>query len=45
VSNELALIKALGGGYHAASGSDDASGKPSSTSSSTMPGDDAHERH
>ncbi|MEW5296903.1 MAG: hypothetical protein WDW36_000149 [Sanguina aurantia] len=40
VSTDLALIKALGGGYHASGESN-----TSSTSSMNSPGDDAHERH
>ncbi len=44
VSTDLALIKALGGGYRASSDSASAA-KTSTTSPSTSSGDDAHERH
>jgi multidrug efflux system outer membrane protein len=43
VSTDLALIKALGGGYH--STGDSPPSNTSSTSPSTPSGDDAHERH
>ena len=43
VSTDLALIKALGGGYHASGDSAQANTTPSSPSTSS--GDDAHERH
>ena len=43
VSTDLALIKALGGGYHASGDSAHANTTPSSPSTSS--GDDAHERH
>lgn len=43
VSTDLALIKALGGGYHTASETGSAS--QTSSSLSNPPGDDAHERH
>ena len=44
VSADLALIKALGGGYRASS-DPSATAKTSATSPSTSSGDDAHERH
>ncbi|OOG57429.1 RND transporter [Rhodanobacter sp. C03] len=43
VSTDLALIKALGGGYHATGEIGDAS--PTSPSPANPSGDDAHERH